>query len=84
MRGRELAKRPKNRRLGFFEKLFGSLQFFIFRLLASSIQAKKIMSGSSRVFLSIEIGDPDAHSIAQEEYKRAEAFLEANGAMVKK
>ena len=40
------------------------------------------MPGSSRVFLSIEIGDPDEYSKALEEFKRAEAFLEANGAMV--
>ena len=38
------------------------------------------MPGSSRVFQSIEIGDSDE---ALEEFKRAEAFLEANGPMVK-
>lgn len=41
------------------------------------------MKNSSRVFLSISIGDLDAYAVAQDEFKRAEAFLEANGAMVR-
>ena len=39
---------------------------------------------SSRVFQTIEIGDPDDYARALEEFNRAEAFLEANGAMVKR
>ena len=41
------------------------------------------MPGSPRVFLDIELGDPDEDSRARAEFQRAEAFLEGNGAMVR-
>jgi hypothetical protein len=37
----------------------------------------------SRVFLDIEIGDPEDYKTSVDEFERAEAFLECNGAMVR-